>query len=387
VFWTKKTRVNYNGYTRKHPGDNWLPESFTVNKPPQTTVGSVALPGGYTVTSKPLTSEEMVLPQGKRFAVLLDTSYSMTPHVKVLQSTFDWLQKTLASDNHIDVYLSDPIPERARRFDNLSDLDSKKLFFFGTTQFKDILRQFDQLRGNTVYDAILLVTDEGSYELADDDPALPIMPAPLWMVHVSGLPKAYDDTTLQAIQQSGGGVAASAEEVVKRLATTAALGENIVSVTDGYAWFLDGPQKPVITADLDTPSAVDGLTALAARQLILGLSRRLDMSALENLDFIHALAKSYQIVSPYSSMIVLVNERQKEELAEAEVQADRFEREVETGHEVLQEPANPLNVPGSEMTIPEPDTMLLVGVVVIILGWLAIRRRRDTKRETHIITR
>ena len=376
VFWTKKTTCNYNGYRLKHPGENWLPASLQANQPTQSETRQVELSGGYIITAKPLTPAEYVLPQGKRFAVLLDTSYSLTAHIKTIQTTFAWLQKTLSTQNHIDVYLTDSQHDRARRIEDLSNLNPKKLVFFGTIQFKDILRQFDRLRGDTTYDAILLMTDEGSYELSDNDKILPRISAPLWMVHVSGLPKAYDDTTLQAIQQSGGGVATSVQEVIRRMATTTALGTSVVSVIDDYAWFLSMPEQPTRPATATFESS-DGFETFAVRQLIPGLSQTLDMTLLANLDIIHTFAKTYQIVSPYSSMIVLVNESQKEALAKAEAQADRFDREVETGHESLEKPVNPLH---AATPIPEPSTILLVGVGLITLAGFKLYGR--VKRET-----
>lgn len=376
VFWTKNTMCTYNGYKTKHTGNDWLPASLEANQPGQSETRELTLANGYRITAKPLAANDYVLPQGKRFAVLLDTSYSLSRHVKAIQATTAYLQETLARQNHIDLYLSDSQSDRAKRLDNLAGLDPKKLIFFGTVQFKDILRQFDRLRGDTAYDAILLVTDEGSYELADNDKTLPTMPAPLWMVHVGGLPKAYDDTTLQAIQQRRGGVATSIQEVVQRLATTATLGESVISVTDGYAWFLSAPEQP--TDVQTTTPATDGFTAIAARQAILGLSQKLDMTTLSNLDLVHRLAQAYQIVSPYSSMIVLVNEAQREALKKAEAQADRFEREVETGHENLQKPFNPMKT-AAEATVPEPETILLVAVAVVVLAVLAMKKRGTTQ--------
>ena len=378
VFWTRKTTCNYNGYTLKHPGQDWLPPSLQANQPSQSETREVMLPGGYKITAKPLTPAEYVLPKGKRFAVLLDTSYSLSAHVKTIQTAFAWLQETLAAQNQIEVYLADSRNDWAHRIANLSSLNVKKLVFFGTIQFKDILRQFDRLRGDTAYDAIVLMTDAGSYELAENNKTLPRMPAPLWMVHINGLPKAYDDTTLQAIQQSGGGVATSVQEVAQRLATTAALGNSVVSVTDGHAWFLTTPEQstiPAVQTVLAKAEGTDGFDSLAARQLILGLSRKSDMASLTNLDRIHQLAQTYQIVSPYSSMIVLVNEAQREALQKAEAQADRFDREVETGHEALEKPFNPLHVPAGT-PVPEPGTLVLVGVGGIVLAYLVIKKRR-----------
>jgi hypothetical protein len=64
----------------------------------------------------------------------------------------------------------------------------------------------------------LLVTDEGTYELSNDKNDLPEMSVPLWMVYLGGLlPQAYDDATLKAIQDSGGGVSTQVSEVLQRL--------------------------------------------------------------------------------------------------------------------------------------------------------------------------
>ncbi|NJO66229.1 MAG: PEP-CTERM sorting domain-containing protein [Leptolyngbyaceae cyanobacterium RM1_405_57] len=94
------------------------------------------------------------------------------------------------------------------------------------------------------------------------------------------------------------------------------------------------------------------------------------MSQLAELDAIHTLAKGTEIVTPYSSMLVLVNDRQRELLAQAEVSGDRFEREVEDGLDELTQPNNPLNV----ATVPEPGNVIGIGVVAIALLLFTKRR-------------
>jgi hypothetical protein len=97
-----------------------------------------------------------------------------------------------------------------------------------------LMRQFETLRNNQDYDAVLLLTDEGSYELASERSKLPAITSPLWMVHLGGqLPRAYKDATLQAIQNSNGGVATDLPTVIKRLTTEQA---EVKSVVDGYSW-------------------------------------------------------------------------------------------------------------------------------------------------------
>ena len=113
---------------------------------------------------------------------------------------------------------------------------------------------------------------------------------------------------------------------------------------------------------------------LAARQLILQRSRTVDMSQLENLDGVHAIAKRTQIVTPYSSMLVLVNDRQRELLRQAEAAADRFDREVEDGQDELTDPSNPLN----SVSVPEPG--FIVGIGAISISLMVLKRKPSTGR-------
>ncbi|MCK5924766.1 MAG: PEP-CTERM sorting domain-containing protein, partial [Methylococcales bacterium] len=76
------------------------------------------------------------------------------------------------------------------------------------------------------------------------------------------------------------------------------------------------------------------------------------------------------IVTHYSSMLVLVNDRQKEALKKAEAGGDRFEREVEQG----KAPINPFAIP----SVPEPEEWALM-IIAGILLLLAYRKRCNTE--------
>ncbi len=378
IFWTKDTKRIYNGQTVKRSED-WLPSFISANGKPQPTLHQVNLPSGDRISAKPLANQDYSFPQGKRFAVVLDSSRSMASHAKELSQTFSWLNEKGFADNDFanndaDLYLTASPGAQPKRIDDIRRFDPAKMTFYGTLQPKQILQQFAQLRGDTSYDAVLVVTDEGSYELSDDKTDVPAITAPLWMIHVGGkLPAAYDDATLRAIQDSRGGVSTEIPEVMQRLATQAALGDSVVSVVDGYAWSME--KQPQDTSLPTGAISKNGFEPVAARQLVLGLSKEKAEEQLVQLDTMHTVAKSFEIVTPYSSMIVLVNDQQREALKKAEQQSDRFDRKVENGNEQLTQPFNPLNVSG----VPEPEEWMLLGMVAIALVFISRRQQRAVK--------
>lgn len=364
VFWNRKTQRQYNGETVKRLGDAWMPEFLPATNPPSVTAHQVTLPGDYQISAQPLTEGDYILPQGKRIAVIVDRSYSMRSHGKEVTETVNWLKQNGFANNRFDnndadIYLTASPGASPLRLDNLAELKNPaQITYYGSLNYQQMLQQFQELQGDTTYDAVALISDRGSYELAKDSPDLLSLSSPLWMVHLGGLPRAYDDDTLQAIQGTGGGVSTDLEAVLQRIATTAKLGPSTVSVVDGYRWVVEKPAKAdlaTLPQKLATAKVPDkaGLEALGARQLILALSKQMDTASIADLDAIHAIAKHYEIVSPYSSAIVLVNEEQKRQLKDAESRSDRFNREIEDGTEDLQQPEDMMSVP-----VPEPHEWL-----------------------------
>ena len=361
VFWTNQTQRVINDEKIARFQDNWLPAFIPTKTAFKPQLHQVSFTEGYRITAKPLNNTDTYLPQNQRFAIILDGSRSMGTHSQQVKKTFAWLQAKGFADNKLinndaDLYITSAVGAKPQRIDDLNKFNPDQIVFYGTVQFKQMLEQFNQLRGNTPYDAILLVTDEGSYELSKDESVVST-PSPLWMVHLGGkLPPAYDDATLKAMQDSRGGVATEISEVIQRIATQAKLGESTIAVVDNYAWQIQSlPENNTIQFN------PDNFAPVAARYLVQGLSKQGDKLA--QLDSIHGIAKKFAIATPYSSMIVLVNDRQKEALKKAEQASDRFNRTVETGKETLTKPSNPLTVSG----VPEPEEWMLIGIAAIAL--------------------
>ena len=71
-------------------------------------------------------------------------------------------------------------------------------------------------------------------------------------------------------------------------------------------------------------------------------------------------------------MIVLVNDRQKDDLAKFSEATDRYQRSIDTGAKVVSTPMDLLTVPG----VPEPEEWALILVVLILLSAAYIRKYR-----------
>lgn len=367
IFWTKSTKRIRNG--EKVKGFNqWLETNLPATAK-HSQLQQINLLDRYNITAKPLAEKDYSLPKNKHFALILDTSYSMREHSQKLAEAFKWLQKNIFTTNKIDLYVTSAEGIPPQRIDNLRQFNLHQQVFYGTLQPKEMLRQFSQLQADDNYDGIVLITDKGSYELANDKKNITTVIAPLWLLHLDSLASAYDDATLKTIQNSDGGVTTEIVEPWQRMATKQAEDRSVVRVVDGYGWSMQPTEEDFTTTD-------EGFAPLAARVLVRGLSKEIEDNNLTQLDAIHTIAKNYKIVTPYSSMIVLVNDEQREALKKAEAEADRFARKVEDGKENLNKPNNPLN--NNSASIPEPRNifgLIAIALFLIISRWQLIYKR------------
>ncbi|MEL7352697.1 MAG: TIGR02921 family PEP-CTERM protein [Cyanobacteria bacterium P01_A01_bin.116] len=398
IYWNDNTEHQRGDRTIALSRDQWFESSLPASKPSkpiphkvQLTDGQLA---GYQISATPITNKEQQLPRGKQFAIVVDSSYSMGQHKQALKQAVNSL-KPASKNNTLDFYLtaadSAIVPTTSEASGNeaiapasitpapitpQAAINVDKTLFYGSLQPAEMLQQLATSAGPDKiknYDAVLLLTDEGSYELTNAEVELPEIPATLWMVHVDGkLPSAYEDSLLQQLQASEGGVEIDAIAPLYKMA----LAEKGTTSLDGYLWKVE-PDASASEDAATTSAAASQFDGIAARQLIYQLSRTLDTSEVSALDSVHAIAKNTGIVTPYSSMLVLVDERQKQLLKEAEAADDRFEREVEDGQDVLTQPGNPVTA-----SVPEPSQVLslLVGAAALVL----LKRKSNATRSDRI---
>ncbi len=213
------------------------------------------------------------------------------------------------------------------------------------------------------HDAVLVLTDDSPYRLGGvaSAPADGWSGGPIWLVHLGdGMPLGYDDGTLDAVLASGGGVAGSVDEALRRwkLRQVPDAGETLVDLLDGWSFKVERAAGSQAEAGASGP-----IRKAAARQAILAQIRAAGRAVVDmaERDRLQALAKAEGVVSPFSSMIVLIDERQRQRLDALEGEQDRFERETDGAEG---EPAL-LAV----TAVPEPETWLLLLVAAGLLWW------------------
>ena len=369
VYWDSASVRRVNG--RPFTGEAWLPESVAATGPVQPQPHQFEFATGDIVSARPATAADIPpLPDNLQLAVVLDRSRSMADHAATVKSALTELEATGAT---IDVYLTaSEYRGEAPLVVPLAELQIDKLLYFGGQNAAELLAQFEALQTDRPYNAVLLLTDGTGYKLAkDDDISITTPAAPLWMVHLGGnFPLGYDDPTLEAIQASGGGVVDSVSAALNRLAVSLSPIAATADVVDGYVWetyLVQQAQADAVDAQFVSYSpaaAANDFGPFAARRLILAEMQRHqgDLSQLDTLDQLHAIAVEQSVVTPYSSMIVLVTDAQARRLAALEKQGDRFAREHEDVGETVPEP---LNVTG----VPEPEEWLLIGLALLLLAW------------------
>lgn len=368
VYWNDETVRMYPAGVEA-TADAWLPTSMASPSPQKPATHAVTFPDGRTVVASAADAVAPPLPLNLNLAIVLDRSFSMNEQIEGVKAALDYLRTVSPA---ADVYLTaSTFRGEAPAIKALGDISADDLVFFGGQNSAEMMQQFTDLNTGEAYDAIVVLTDDGTFStLTNEVGTVPVPAAPVWMLHLGDvLPNGYDDNTLEVIQASGGGTATSLYAMSTRLAVSLA-GEE-ADIIDGFRWRVyPAGSQATLPADSTTHSSDSPFGKIAARQLILAEMRanRGSITDVALLDGLHAIAVDQAIVTPFSSMIVLVNQAQEKRLDELEKGADRFEREVEAVGDTA---------PGPTVTgVPEPEEWLLIILAVGMLVWFFWKKRQ-----------
>lgn len=343
---SKKAARSSNRETSPWGEQQWLPRSVEgLANPAPLSELSLA---GHTLS---LRENDSVVPS--QVCIIIDGSYSMLEQQEALIEAL----KTFPDSTALDLYLAS---HNSTRLHSLSAAENAH--FIGCIELSEILNQYLASNLQEHYDTVIIITDEGGYEVSTNAPLTrPWAKADgaLHLLHLGGhLAPAYSDSVLDAITVSSGGVGTHWNELPD---------------WKDHTWHVESS-----SASHPAPLHQEGTPirpqphALAAKILIESTSTR-GNTTLQELKKLHALARTYHVVTPYSSMIVLVNQAQHRQLDEAEKKADRFKRETDTGVEQIRanRPSTPFGLDNG--SVPEPSPLILL--LLTACSSLLIRHR------------
>jgi len=281
-----------------------------------------------------------------RYAVVIDSSYSMGAQASTLTNSLQELQEWEADSPSVE--LNYFIHRSDSGLEETEAPQISQVRPYGALTLQQIIAALNERP--TSFDAMIILTDQNRYGTHSEREKVEL-DRPLWIFPQGKAPAAYDDNVLDLIYRSKGGV----------IDTVSAL-KNALLYTDERQRVVSGSLWSV--SDTDSSYRISPeKSALAARQVILAQSYGTPPTPTE-LDKLHEIAKAHGVVTPYSSMIVLVNDRQKKQLEEATKGDNRFNRDSRSGKERLSSPSR----------VSEPSSLLLI-ILTCLIFWLFRKRK------------
>ena len=304
---------------------------------------------------KTLSFTEIPEIKDKKIAILLDTSYS-----NILNDWTYYLNEyleinSMLKDNKIEGYffnnmVSEPFEITSELLE--SGIKSQNI---GQTDRLNALNKIDDS-----YDFIIMLTDSSDSDLEPNDIFTLNHNVPIYMFHMDNAPQYQDDLT-QAVIKTGGKVVDDLFDVRTFIALEEASNseESELIEVDKYGTWIIGDGYSNLPGDFDDILA----NQKAVSYLIQNMKKYIN-----GLDEIHKIAQEFGIVTPYSSYIALVTDRQKADLKRESEMFDRFEKDFETGEVNLKRPqgSNILNIGGT----PEPEEWALMITAAFLLLYL-----------------
>ena len=361
VYWSENTTFLVNGKLITK-GYDWLPHSLSPSNNVSIQPRTISLSDSTLLEMIPKKIKSKKVLNTSKVDLIIDGSYSMHKSKEELINTLHQLKKEGLA-NGSSIYFINRNSKSLTLDELLHKLDEENSLFFGATNNLKMAHTYN--RNTSKSDITIMITDQGNYESIDDSLPAVSFDHPLYLLHLNNMSSSiYSDAFLETVYNSGGGFATSVSDLMNKIAL--ANQKDILAYDEGVIYKL--------STNENISSSSDKASAIAAKYFINRLKTVEESDRLELLDKAHQLALQEKIVTAFSSMIVLVNDRQLEALKKAEQEADRFDREVETGAEQTSKPFNPLKVTGT----PEPHEWILIIMVSGLLLYHFYQKRVKT---------
>ena len=350
IYWNNKTEIKLNGvnYTRKE--DEWLPKSVPYLS------SSKVISQDFQVRDRVISvgSHESLKYINSKIAVVVDTSFSLRKYDYEIKRYL----KEIGSLGDYDLYTYD---YRGMLY-KIEKKQLNKRDFFGSVDSKLLLKELatDEVFKSERYDQLIVLTDKTSFLEKENNEDKVFINHAVWFAMIDGrLPRVSGDNLMDNFYKNGGGVTSNLSQLMTNIKyqSIKSIDNDIISITDRYIW----KSKKAKSRAKELGS--NQINSFAAQEFIkkeMSLKEKLEIRELDKLQFV---AKEASIVTPYSSMIVLVDDLQKQLLKNAEKENSRFHRDEETGKELLSSPKAPFEV----TAVPEPEEWALIIIAMCIL--------------------
>ncbi len=349
VYWSSETDFSINNQTITKT-DSWLPKFIKASNHPTFETQYVRVQDSTFIKMEKKNLTDNLNIKTKNITILLDGSFSMNKERESINSLLKELDEIGYNSETTNVQVINNSTKVFNIQEFKKALQTNKALFFGSTTYMDMLNKciINETDENSV---LLFVSDKGNYELSKDVLTAIPFTSPLYILHLNCEQRPiYNDAFLETIQNSKGSIVNSIQELAEQLYLRDLKSESIISYKNG-----------IMYSNVEDIHGVENtfINAIAVKEYISNLQIAEGKDRVKQLDNIHQIAFKEQIITLYSSMIVLVNEQQKRDLKKAEEADDRFDREVESGEETISKPFNSFNVTGT----PEPHEWILMAIV------------------------
>jgi hypothetical protein len=269
-------------------------------------------------------NERVVFPTGPKYfnadttkvAVVVDSSYSMRVSEDAVLESIEKLQRKF---KHVDIFSArrrvtqcSPTkcqPDSTTYTRVQTPVSKNDLIFLGSTNYDELVTSSAHL--NASYNIVVLLTDEGTIDSRANKQPGP-MSGDLWLVHLTQqYPTRYQDFVTETLFINNAKMA--------------------LSVDDILSFYVPGND----IHESDMKRCNESLTKFAAKKFMQKYLRE-NVSTVNHkgellvpLEKVHEIAVKHSIVTPYSSMIVLINRQQRDMLEMEESQDNKFERKPE----------------------------------------------------------
>ena len=271
--------------------------------------------------------------KNSKFAVIFDVSYNNKDNlflddlVKNLQT-----EKNLLANNTIDLYLVNDILSKKETID-LERLKSlPNIVYFGKSEWTKQIKEIENK-----YDFIIVATAD-SEALTQKGNLIAKNKVPLYIIHKDNIVPPYSQEISNYVLQSGGKVAFDLNDAISHYVLSSQLLSRSsiafspfwsISVPYHYQGYYN-PEKAFDSFDVKTDKSnpMSYFVNKAYISKLLSFYQGELVNDIKLSDSFHNLSKESHLVSPYSSLIALVNSRQMADLRNASQSGDRYSYEM-----------------------------------------------------------